>query len=78
MSDDQKARYEKQVRLLMTILPLVMKDARLALKGGTALNLFVRDLPGSRARQWPLAVAAACGLIEAAHLALPRQLARRQ
>ncbi len=34
-----------QVDLLLRILPYVMRDSRFALKGGSALNLFVRDLP---------------------------------
>ena len=34
-----------QVDLLLRILPYVMRDQRFALKGGSALNLFVRDLP---------------------------------
>ncbi|MDP3749844.1 MAG: nucleotidyl transferase AbiEii/AbiGii toxin family protein [Phenylobacterium sp.] len=37
--------YEKQVRLLIEILPFVAAEKDLALKGGTAINLFVRDLP---------------------------------
>lgn len=37
--------YGKQVGLLVRVLPLVMADDRFALKGGTAINLFVRDLP---------------------------------
>ena len=34
-----------QVDLLLRILPYVMRDRRFALKGGSALNLFIRDLP---------------------------------
>jgi Nucleotidyl transferase AbiEii toxin, Type IV TA system len=34
-----------QVDLLLRILPYVMRDPRFALKGGSALNLFIRDLP---------------------------------
>ena len=34
-----------QVRLLVSLLPLVDRQRCFALKGGTALNLFVRDLP---------------------------------
>lgn len=37
--------YTRQVRLLVRILPLIMEEERFALKGGTAINLFVRDLP---------------------------------
>ena len=37
--------YFKQVQLLVNALPVVAKQACFALKGGTAINLFVRDLP---------------------------------
>jgi len=37
--------YEEQVKLLIDVLPLALKDERVALKGGTAINLFYRDLP---------------------------------
>lgn len=38
-------RYDAQVRLLMQALPYVAKEEVFALKGGTAINLFYRDLP---------------------------------
>ena len=37
--------YRKQVALLVRILPLIVVEACFALKGGTAINLFVRDMP---------------------------------
>jgi len=37
--------YQRQVRLLMRLLPIVAKEKCFALKGGTAINLFVRNLP---------------------------------
>jgi predicted nucleotidyltransferase component of viral defense system len=37
--------YRPQVVLLLDVLPLVAKERCFALKGGTAINLFVRDLP---------------------------------
>ena len=37
--------YFKQVELLISVLPDVLRDNRLALKGGTAINLFVNDMP---------------------------------
>ena len=37
--------YYAQVRLLVRELPVVAKETCFALKGGTALNLFVRDMP---------------------------------
>ena len=37
--------YAAQVRLLMRVLPFLGLQTDLALKGGTAINLFVQDLP---------------------------------
>ncbi len=37
--------YYRQVELLLKILPLVAQEECFALKGGTAINLFIRDLP---------------------------------
>lgn len=37
--------YFSRIDLLLTILPDVMKDSRLALKGGTAINMFFLDMP---------------------------------
>ena len=37
--------YLAQVRLLMRILPVVSTESAFALKGGTAINLFHRDMP---------------------------------
>ncbi|MFC5849250.1 nucleotidyl transferase AbiEii/AbiGii toxin family protein [Deinococcus petrolearius] len=37
--------YEAQVRLLLRVLPFLGRQTALALKGGTAINLFVQDLP---------------------------------
>lgn len=37
--------YERQVRLLLRIIPLLAEESCFALKGGTAINLFVRNLP---------------------------------
>lgn len=38
-------KYEEQVDLLLQVLPYVAKEKMFALKGGTAINLFVRDMP---------------------------------
>ena len=37
--------YLETARLLTQVAPLVFKDDTFALKGGTAINLFVRDMP---------------------------------
>jgi predicted nucleotidyltransferase component of viral defense system len=37
--------YGRQVRLLVQVLPLIDREKCFALKGGTAINLFYRDLP---------------------------------
>ncbi len=39
------ANYKSQVSLLLNILPEVAKEACFALHGGTAINLFVREMP---------------------------------
>ena len=38
-------RYAGQVRLLMRLLPVIAEEGAFALKGGTAINLFIRDMP---------------------------------
>lgn len=42
---ERKNPYFKQVELLVRILPLVGEYPCFALKGGTAINLFYRDMP---------------------------------
>ena len=37
--------YVEQVQLLVRVLPIVAEETVFALKGGTAINLFYRDLP---------------------------------
>jgi len=37
--------YKQQVRLLLEVLPEVARENCLSLHGGTAINLFVRDMP---------------------------------
>lgn len=38
-------QYKGQVRLLMRLVPIVARETCFALKGGTAINLFIRNLP---------------------------------
>ncbi len=38
-------RYRQQVALLVRILPLIAEEKAFALKGGTAINLFLRNMP---------------------------------
>lgn len=40
-----KTVYKKQVQLLLSILPEVKKESCFALYGGTAINLFIRNMP---------------------------------
>jgi predicted nucleotidyltransferase component of viral defense system len=42
---NKQSIYYKQVLLLIRLIPIVEKEACFALKGGTAINLFVRDFP---------------------------------
>lgn len=37
--------YKEQVRLLLRILPVIYREEDLAVHGGTAINLFIKDLP---------------------------------
>jgi predicted nucleotidyltransferase component of viral defense system len=37
--------YRRQAALLIRVLPLVAEEKAFALKGGTAINLFIRDMP---------------------------------
>ena len=40
-----RERYVEQVRLLMRLLPAIAAEEVFALKGGSAINLFYRDMP---------------------------------
>lgn len=42
---NKQSPYYKQVSLLIRLIPVIEKEACFALKGGTAINLFVRDFP---------------------------------
>lgn len=37
--------YKKQVALLLDVLPYIAQEPDLAIHGGTAINLFIRDMP---------------------------------
>lgn len=45
MTAIMRERYAARVRLLVRLIPFVAEETDLALKGGTAINLFYRDLP---------------------------------
>lgn len=42
---DRKSGYYRQVQLLLQLIPFIAHHECFALKGGTAINLFVRDFP---------------------------------
>lgn len=42
---DRRNPFHRQVALVVRVLPHVAKREEFALKGGTAINLFLRDLP---------------------------------
>lgn len=42
---DRQSHYYRQVQLLLQLIPFVARHDCFALKGGTAINLFVRDFP---------------------------------
>lgn len=37
--------YKNQVKLLLDVIPIVANEEVFALHGGTAINLFVRNMP---------------------------------
>lgn len=45
---DRDSPYYRQVQLLVQVLPFIFQEQCFALKGGTAINLFVRDFLVSR------------------------------
>jgi len=45
MNRSVKGQWQNQVSLLLKVLPIVFKESCFALKGGTAINLFVRNMP---------------------------------
>lgn len=45
MHKDLDKKYFEQVNLLLQILPVVSEEACFAMKGGTAINMFFRELP---------------------------------
>jgi hypothetical protein len=45
---DFSSAYFSQVELLLQVLPLINEQTGFALKGGTAINLFVRDMPRNK------------------------------
>jgi predicted nucleotidyltransferase component of viral defense system len=42
---NKKELYKNQVRVVLAVLPLLAETPDFALKGGTAINLFYRDMP---------------------------------
>lgn len=40
-----KKEYTEQAALLIETIPFIAKESCFALKGGTAINLFYRDMP---------------------------------
>jgi len=45
ITSSRQKKYHAQVELLLKILPHVAKESCFSLKGGTAINFFVRDMP---------------------------------
>jgi predicted nucleotidyltransferase component of viral defense system len=40
-----RQEYKHQVKLLLTVIPEISKEQSFALHGGTAINLFLRNMP---------------------------------
>ena len=45
MSKQLNSKYVEQISSLIELIPLIATDKRFAIKGGTAINLFLLDLP---------------------------------
>lgn len=45
IKNNYKPIYREQVNLLLQVLPLVTEESCFALKGGTAINLFIQNMP---------------------------------
>lgn len=46
MKEKTSDQYRHQVNLLLQVLPIVFEQSCYCLKGGTAINLFIQDMPG--------------------------------
>ena len=45
MNDIKLSVYAQKAELLLRLIPLVMEEKVFAIHGGTAINLFMKDLP---------------------------------
>ena len=45
MNNIRSSVYAQKVELLLRLIPIVMEDEVFAIHGGTAINLFLKDLP---------------------------------
>lgn len=45
MNDIKLSVYAQKVELLLRLIPIVMEEEVFAIHGGTAINLFLKDLP---------------------------------
>ena len=45
MNDIKSSVYAQKVELLLRLIPIVMEEGMFAIHGGTAINLFLKDLP---------------------------------
>ena len=45
MNDIRSSVYAQKVELLLRLIPIVMEEDVFAIHGGTAINLFLKDLP---------------------------------
>ena len=45
MNDIKLSIYAQKAELLLRLIPLVMEEKVFAIHGGTAINLFMKDLP---------------------------------
>ena len=45
MNDIRSSVYAQKVELLLRLIPIVMEEGVFAIHGGTAINLFLKNLP---------------------------------
>lgn len=57
-----RERYVEQVRLLVRLLPAIAAEEVFALKGGSAINLFYRDMPPSTASTPAISTMSTCSM----------------
>lgn len=45
MNENMRDNYDRKVEILLRMIPVIMGEKVFAIHGGTAINLFLKDLP---------------------------------